>query len=423
MTLRGAKRAGPGLARRLSLADAVMVGLGSMLGAGVFAAFAPAAAAAGSGLLIGLAIAAVVAYCNGIASAQLAARYPESGGTYRYGRHRLGPVWGFLAGWGFVIGKTASCAAMALTFGAYCWPAHPSAPAVAAVVICTAVNYLGITKTAWLTRLLVIITLAALAAVVVAALGGGHADPANLSGWSSGGLLGITQAAALLFFAFAGYARIATLGEEVRQPDRTIPLAIPLALGIAVGVYALVGAAALAAVGPTTLAQSAAPLAAVTRSGALSWLTPVVQIGGAVACAGVLLSLLAGVGRTIVAMARDHELPHVLAAIHPQYRVPHRAQIGLGCTVTAVVSIADLRGVIGFSSFAVLTYYAIANIASFTLPSPGRRWRRPLAAVGLAGCALLALTLPLTTLLTGAAVLACGLLGRAVRKRVSDLTV
>jgi APA family basic amino acid/polyamine antiporter len=176
--------------------------------------------------------------------------------------------------------------------------------------------------------------------------------------------------------------------------------------------------AALAAVGPTTLAHSSAPLAAVTRSGGLSWLTPVVRLGGAVACAGVLLSLLAGVGRTIVAMARDHELPHALAAVHPRYRVPHRAEILLGCTVTAVVLITDLRGVIGFSSFAVLTYYAIANVASFTLPSPGCRWRRPLAIAGVAGCALLALTLPLTTVLAGSAVLACGLFGRAVRRLV-----
>jgi len=214
------------------LGDAVAVGLGSMLGAGVFASFAPAAAAAGAGLLIALGIAAMVAYCNGIASAQLAARYPESGGVYSYGRHQLGPVWGFLAGWGFVIGKTAGCAAMALTFGTYTW------------------------------------------------------------------LTGITQAAALLFFAFAGYARIATLGEEVRDPTRIIPRAIPLALGLVVAIYAMVGAATLAAVGPTALASSAAPMAAATQSGTLSWLTPVVRIGGAVASAGALLSLLAVLGFT-----------------------------------------------------------------------------------------------------------------------------
>jgi basic amino acid/polyamine antiporter, APA family len=389
--------------------------MGSMLGAGVFATFGAAAAAAGAGLLIALGIAAVVAYCNGIGSAQLAARYPESGGTYRYGRHRLGPVWGFLAGWGFVIGKTASCAAMAMTFGAYTWPAHPTPPAVAAVVVLTAVNYLGIAKTARLTRFLVALTLLALAAVVAAALGGGHADAANLTGWTSGGLTGITQAAALLFFAFAGYARIATLGDEVREPVRTIPLAIPLALGIVVAVYALVGTAALVAVGPAALAASSAPLTAVTQSGTLSWLTPVVRVGGAVASAGVLLSLLAGVGRTVLAMARDHELPYVLAAVHPRHQVPYRAEVLLGLTITVIVLLADLRGAIGFSSFAILIYYTIANAASFTLPGRARRWRRPLAVLGGAGCAVLALTLPLATVLTGAAVLVVGLLLRAAR--------
>jgi basic amino acid/polyamine antiporter, APA family len=405
----------PRLVRHLGLVDATVLGLGSMLGAGVFAAFAPAAAAAGAGLLIALGIAAIVAYCNGIASAQLAACYPESGGTYRYGRRRLGPTWGLAAGWGFVIGKTVSCAAMALTFGAYLWPVHPRPPAIAVVVILTAVNYVGVAKTTQLTRVLVALTLLALAAVTVAALGGGQADPVNFTGWTSGGLTGITQAAALLFFAFAGYARIATLGEEVRDPTRTIPLAIPLALGIVVGIYALVGAAALAALGPAALAASAAPLAAATQSGTLSWLTPVVRIGGALASAGVLLSLLAGVGRTALAMARDHELPPALAAVHPRYRVPHRAEVLLGLTIIVIVLIMDLRGAIGFSSFAVLTYYAITNAASFTLPGPARCWRRPLAVLGMAGCALLALTLPLTTVLIGAAVPALGLVVRAAR--------
>jgi APA family basic amino acid/polyamine antiporter len=403
----------PQLARRLGLADAVVLGLGSMLGAGVFAAFAPAAAAAGAGLLIALAVAATVAYCNALSCAQLAARYPESGGSYRYGRHRLGLAWGFLAGWGFVIGKTASCAAMAMTFGAYTWPAHPTSTAVAAVVGLTVVNYFGVTRTTQLTRVLVALTVVALTAVVVAALAGGQADPANFGGWTSSGLIGIFQAAALLFFAFAGYARIATLGEEVREPARTIPLAIPIGLGIVVTIYAVIGAAALAAVGPTELATSTAPLAAVTQSGTLSWLTPAVRVGGAVASAGALLSLMAGIGRTTLAMARDREFPHVLAAIHPRYRVPHRAEILLGATVAAIVVLADLRNAIGFSSFAILTYYAIANAAAFTLPGWQRRWLRPIAVVGATGCALLALTLPPATVLTGAGVLALGLAGRA----------
>ena len=139
----------PELARRLGTFDAVIIGLGSMLGAGVFAAFSPAAAVAGAGLLIGLAIAALVAYCNATASAQLAAQYPTSGGTYIYGREQLGTWWGFLAGWGFVVGKIASCAAMALTFAVYLVsPPWQRPVAIAAVIILAAVNYYGITRTA-----------------------------------------------------------------------------------------------------------------------------------------------------------------------------------------------------------------------------------------------------------------------------------
>ncbi|HSP59438.1 MAG TPA: amino acid permease, partial [Ornithinimicrobium sp.] len=146
----------PTLARRLGTTDAVVLGLGSMIGAGVFAAFAPAARVAGAGLLVGLALAALVAYANATSSAQLAAQYPTSGGTYVYGRERLGPWWGFVAGWGFVVGKTASCAAMALTFAAYAAPPGWERPvAVAAVAALATVNYHGVTRTAGLTRILV----------------------------------------------------------------------------------------------------------------------------------------------------------------------------------------------------------------------------------------------------------------------------
>jgi APA family basic amino acid/polyamine antiporter len=409
--------AGGRLDRRLGLGDAVVLGLGSMLGAGVFAAFGPAAAAAGSGLLIALAVAAAVAYANATASARLAALYPESGGTYVYGRRRLGVSWGFLAGWAFVVGKTASCAAMALTFGAYTWPEHPKAPALAAVAVLVGVNYRGIAKTAALTRVLVALTLLALALVVAAALGGGQADASRLGGTTDHGVLDIGRAAALLFFAFAGYARIATLGEEVRDPARVIPRAIPLALGVVVAVYAVVGAAALAAVGPDVLAAADAPLAAAVDAGTLRWLSPAVRVGGAVASAGVLLSLLAGTGRTTLAMARDRELPGVLAAVHPRYRVPHRAEVLLGLVIAGIVASADVRGAIGFSSLAVLVYYAITNAAAFTLPGPVRS--RALCLAGGAGCVLLAVALPASSVLAGAGVLLVGLLGRVALGRHS----
>lgn len=403
----------PTLRRELGLGDAVLIGLGAMLGAGVFAAFGPAAASAGAGLLVALAVAAVVAYCNATSSAALAAVHPQAGGTYIYGRRQLGPIWGFIAGWGFVVGKTASCAAMALTAGAYAWPAHPRLAAVAAAAVLTGVNYRGVAKTAALTRVLVAVTLAALALVLVGSFAGGAADPARLSPLTGHSLYGVLQAAGLLFFAFAGYARIATLGEEVRDPARTIPRAVPIALGIVVAIYALVGMAVLLVLGPDGTARSVAPLRDAVAAGSLHPLAPVVRVGAVAASLGVLLSAMAGVGRTTLAMARDRELPAPLAAVHPRFAVSHRAELLLGLIVIAVVSVTDVRGAIGFSSTGVLVYYAIANASAWTLPGRARTWRRPVAALGLLGCTLLVATLPPASVLTGLGVLASGILIRA----------
>ena len=403
------------LDRRLGLADAVVIGLGAMIGAGVFAAVGPAADAAGSGLLAGLALAAAVAYCNATSAAQLAAVHPESGGTYVYGRRQLGPFWGWLAGWGFVVGKIASCAAMALTAGAYAAPALRRPVAVAAVVALTAVNYAGVRRTAQVTRFIVAVVLASLAALVAAALLGGQASPDRL-GPVEGGAGGVLEAAGLLFFAFAGYARIATLGEEVVDPGRTIPRAIPLSLGITLAVYASVALAALLAVGPEALATSTAPLATAARAGSLDWLAPAVRVGGTVASLGVLLSLQAGVSRTAFAMAANRDLPGWLDAVHPVHRVPHRAEVVIGGLVVALVAVADLRGAVGFSSFSLLAYYAIANASAWTLPPDRRRWPRPLAAAGVAGCVALAFTLPPASVVAGAVLLAVGALTWMVRR-------
>ena len=403
---------GPALQRRLGIADAVTIGLGSMIGAGIFVALAPAAAAAGSGLLVGLAVAAVVAYCNATASARLAALYPQSGGTYVYGRERLGPFWGYAAGWSFVVGKTASCAAMALTVGIYAWPTHAHAVAVASVVALTAVNYTGIQKSARLTRIVVAAVLAVLAAVVVTVLGFGDVDPSRLFGddVTAGGVL---QAAGLLFFAFAGYARIATLGEEVRDPARTIPRAIPIALGLTLAVYAIVAAAVLAELGGAGLASSSAPLADAVRAAGHPVMEPVVRVGAAVAALGSLLSLILGVSRTTLAMARDRHLPHALSAVHPRFASPHRAELAVGAVVAILAAVADVRGAIGFSAFAVLVYYAIANAAALTLQ------RKAIPALGLVGCVLLAVALPLTSVLVGAGVVLIGALGYWLRRQYS----
>jgi APA family basic amino acid/polyamine antiporter len=413
------------LARRLGTTDAVVIGLGSMIGAGVFSAFAPAAAAAGSGLLVGLILAAGVAYCNAVASAQLAAQYPTSGGTYVYGRERLGEWWGFVAGFGFVVGKIASCAAMALTFGSYVIPGSDwgrRAAALVAVAVLTAANLRGISRTAGVARVLVAASILALAVVVVAIAASGGASWSNIgSGFTHGGVYGVLQAAGLMFFAFAGYARIATLGEEVRDPARTIPRAIPLALGITVVLYLVVGVALLAAAGPDVLAASTAPVVAAVKAAGASWSLPIVRAGAAVASLGALLALIAGIGRTALAMSRNGDLPRPLAAVEPRHQVPARAELAVAVVVAILVTTTDLRGAIGFSSFGVLVYYAVANASAFTQAREHRRWPRALNVVGLAGCVTLVATLPVSAVAAGLGVLGVGVAGRAAVRRVGSL--
>lgn len=404
------------LARRLTLGDAVAIGLGSMVGAGVFAVWAPAIGVAGSGILVALAIAALVAYCNATASAQLAAAHPVAGGTYAYARAEIGPWWGFVAGWSFVIGKIASCAAMAMTFAAYAAPESWRVPvSVAAVAALTVVNCFGITRTALLTRILVACALLGLAVVV--ALGLGSTAIASPPPLEEATAYGVLQGAGLLFFAFAGYARIATLGEEVVNPARTIPRAIVLALGGAVAVYALVAVTVILTLGADA-ATSTAPLVDVLTVSGWPPLAPVVRIAAAAASLGALLALITGIGRTTLAMARESDLPRALARIDERWQVPRRAEIAIGVAVIGILLVADLRDAIGFSSFGVLLYYLIANAAAFRQDAAARRYPRALQVVGALGCLLLVNTLPVLASLVGTAVVLIGVLYRAIRLRI-----
>ncbi|MGW4930113.1 APC family permease [Agromyces sp. NPDC004153] len=409
----------PSLARRLGLRDAIAIGLASMIGAGVFAVWNPAAEAAGAWLLAGLAVAAFVAYANASSTGQLAARYPESGGAYRYGRERLGAWPGFLAGWGFVVGKTASCAAMAMTAADYLVPTEWERPVAAlAVVVLAGVNLLGVTRTARAATIIVIVVLAVLALVLAA--GATHLlqagiGPQQAEGAPEVGWYGVLQSAGLLFFAFAGYARIATLGEEVREPARTIPRAIAIALGIVVVIYAALATVLLLVLGPAYLAASVdAPLADLVVVSGWVWAAPVVQVGAAIAALGALLALIAGIGRTALAMARDRELPAALAMVHPRAHVPWVAEVVVAVAIVVLVLVADLRGAIGFSSFGVLVYYLIANLSAVTQPREERRVPRWLSIAGALGCVVLVATLPVEAVVGGLVVFAVGALVRLV---------
>lgn len=390
----------PTLQRRLGLPSAITIGLASMLGAGVYAVWAPATRAAGSGpgLLTALLIAGAIAYCNARSTARLAALHPQAGGAYVYGTRRLHPAAGFTAGWAFLVGKTASAAAMALTLGAYLLPEHPRALAAAAVIAFCAINLLGVKKTALASAVFTAVTLAVLTAVVIA----GTTGPAAARPLGDTHPWGVLTAAGFVFFAFAGYARIATLGEEVKHPERTIPRAVPIALAITFTVYLAVAVTALTVLGAGTLAASTAPLADLAGASAPA-LKPVVAIGAGVAVAGVLLSLLAGIGRTALAMARDQRLPGALAAVSERFGVPWAAEVAASALVLILVTTMDLAGAIGFSSCCVLVYYGVANAAATTLDR-----RDPIPWLGLAGCLLVAASLPLPSVLGGLAAFAAG---------------
>ncbi|CAL8974436.1 putative transporter [Cellulomonas sp. T2.31MG-18] len=410
----------PTLDRRLETADAVVIGLSSMLGAGVFVVLGPATAAARGGVLVSLVVAALVAWANATSTAQLAAVLPRAGGVYAYGRERLGEWPGFLAGLAFVLGKTASCAVMAGTVAAYVVPTAWHRPVAALVVVAlVAVNLAGVSRTAAAARLLLAVAVVVLVAVVVVALGR-HVDtlPGDvLPHGLPGGVRGTLQGAALLFFAFAGYARVATLGEEVRKPRTTIPRAIRLALALVAVGYLAVAVAVLHVLGVDGAAGSRAPVLD-TATATAGWLVPAVRVAAVAAAGGALLALLAGVSRTAFAMAREGDLPRRWAAVGGRSRAPWLAELVVGATVVVLTLAVDLTGVLVVSSFGVLLYYGIGHAAAWTQPAADRIAPRWVPAVGLVGCLALATALPGWAVAAGVGVLAVGSAVRAVAVRV-----
>ncbi len=398
--------------RRLGVGSAVVIGLASMIGAGVFFVWAPATAAAGELLPLALAIAALVACVNALSVSQLAIVHPVSGGAYAFGRATIGPWTGFTAGWLFMWGKTASAAAIALIAGSYLWPGAERIVAVVLIVALATVNMTGIRATAVVSTLIVSVVLAGLAVFVVAALlvpAGTATGPGPEST-----PLGVLHAAALIFFAFAGYARMATLGEEVREPRKNLPLAIVVALAITLVVYATVAAICFLILGPERLAQSVSPLADVLGGG---WGSAIRVVAG-LACLGSLAGILAGLSRTGLAMARESDLPGPLRHISARTNAPVVAEATIAVIAAAGAALLEPATLVGLSSCAVLGYYAIANLAAFRQPRAERWLPRALPTVGVIACATLAVSLPPLAVVTTAGILALGLAVRALRLKL-----
>jgi len=408
------------LRRELGLLDAIGIGLGALIGAGIFVVIGVAAGIAGPAFLISLAIAGAAATCNGLSAAQLAARYPQSGGTYEYGYRLLHPAAGFAAGWMFLASKLAAAGTVALGFGHYATALIPAVPpavaAAAAVLLVTLANGLGIQKTGKLNLLIVTLTLASLACFI--GFGAGSVRSANFTPFAPHGWRAVAEASALLFFAYTGYARLATLGEEVRSPETTIPRAITATLWIAFFLYLAVGTVAVGTTGAAALASTRVPLERAAAGFTVSGIDRVMAAGAATAMLGVLLSQVLGLSRMMLAMSRRGDLPAFLSTIDARHGLPLRA-VGLTGAIALVLALTGrLESVLAAAAFTILIYYAITNGAALRLPVEDQRYPRWVAYGGLACCLTMAASLSPATITSGLGLLLGGFLFRfALRKQ------
>ncbi|MEM8963705.1 MAG: APC family permease [Acidobacteriota bacterium] len=407
------------LRRELGVLPATLLGLGSILGTGIFVSIGLGAAAAGAAVLPAVVVAALVATCNGLSSAQLAARHPVSGGTYEYGHRELTPLLGFTAGWMFLSAKSASAAAAALGFAGYTLAVieHDGGAgilvplALGAVVILTVLTAGGIRRSSQVNTLIVTLTIGALTTFVLSGWETAWRHAADNLSFSTATPKDFLEAAALMFVAFTGYGRVATLGEEVRAPRRTIPIAIITTLATSMAIYVVVTLVAVASSGAPALADATggavAPLAVLARGFAAPWVAWVVAAGAVTAMLGVLLNLLLGLSRVLLAMARRGDAPKPLATVIDGV-TPRAAVITIGVVIACLVLIGDIGITWSFSAFTVLIYYAITNLAALALPADARFVPRWVAMIGLLGCLGLAFWVEPRAWIAGLVVLAIG---------------
>lgn len=403
------------LHRSLGLLDAVGIGFGAIIGAGIYVVTGVAAGVAGPAILVSLLIAGLAATANALSSAQLAAEYPYAGGTYEYGYRVLGAWPGYIAGWMFLASKTAAAGTVAIGLGGYLsalLPAlHPRGVGVAAIILFTVLNLFGVRRTSVVNLVIVAASLGVLLCLVITGSGAVRAE--SFRPFAPGGWPDTLRAAALLFFAYTGYARIATLGEEVRDPRHTIPLAVVITIIGAIVLYGAVAAVAIGVAGAPALARTTAPLFVAATATGSAWLPTAIALGGLTAMLGVVLSQILGLSRMGFAMARRSDLPGALSRVDHR-GIPRTAVVVVGVAATVVAATGALDAVVAAASVTILVYYGIANLAALRMPAE-RRWLPAfIPAFGLVACALLALALDARALITGAVVLTVGVLLRLI---------
>lgn len=423
------------LTRELGVFGAVMMGLGSIVGTGIFVSVGISAGIAGSVVILAIAIAAAVATCNGLSSAQLAANHPVSGGTYEYGYRYLNPQLGFVAGWSFLLAKSASAATAALGFSGYFLDAFGVdgtnwiVPlALAATVTLTIIVLSGIRRSNIANIVIVSITIAALAIFVVTGIPSVSFDNFQpiFPDADSGGVRALLQASALMFVAYTGYGRIATLGEEVKEPRRTIPRAIIATLVTTMVLYISVAVVGIGVIGASVLAEAAteqaAPLEVAARAFDVPFVPLLVAFGAVTAMLGVLLNLLLGLSRVLLAMGRRRDMPAITARLNESETTPYVAVIVIGVLIAGLVLIGNVQTTWSFSAFTVLIYYSLTNLAALQLSDNERLFPRWVSWAGLLACLFLAFWVEPIFWIVGLVLLGVGLVWQFVMQRLNQAT-
>lgn len=406
---------GKDLRRVLGFWDAVAIGIAAMIGAGIFVVSGIGTRMAGSAVILSFVIAGVVALFNGLSSAELAAAIPREGGTYEYARRLLSPKVGFMTGWLFVSSKMLESATVALAFGSYAALSlnfDPRIFAVVAVLVLTVINVAGIRSSTYASKIMAIIKVGVL--VVFASFGLGAVKTANFEPFTPNGFQGILAASAIIFFAYTGYARIATLGEEIKEPERTIPKAILTSLAITAVVYVTVTTVGIGLTGVRQFGESNSPIATAASALGNPVLVAIIVFGAGVATLSVLLSDLLSSSRTVFAMARNGEFPKLLSKMRNVN--PINSVIVTSALVLAMVLTGSLVQVAALTSLTILIYYAVTNISALKLQPEKRRFPEFVPVAGLISCIGLAVFLPLEQWIWTLLLLALGIAYLVIRK-------
>lgn len=414
---------------------AMMMGMGSIVGTGVFVSIGIAAEVAGPSVILAILLASLVAICNGLSSAQLAANHPVSGGTYEYGYRWLSPRLGFVAGWLFLCAKSASAATAALGFAGYLLHAFGDDTqawllpvALVALVVLTVVSLVGIRRSNAANILIVSLTLLSLAFFVGAGFPTALAQAENhllsftWQGSESG--FGLLEATALMFVAYTGYGRIATLGEEVKEPRKTIPRAVIATLIASMALYICVAIVGVGSVGAEAYGvatrQQVAPLEVIASGFGIPGAGMVLTVGAITAMLGVTLNLLLGLSRVLLAMGRRGDMPVAVARVSTQGGVPWVATLVIAGLIGGLILMGDVRLTWSFSAFTVLIYYALTNLCVLKLRPEQRLYPVWPAWCGLFACCFLAFWVDLRVWIAGSIVIAAGFAWQWMMHRIAS---